>query len=62
MQDMGLSEMPAKAAVMRAMTGQAYLLATLDMFTVSAWLCVLAIVIVWLCHKTKPHGVMTLVD
>jgi DHA2 family multidrug resistance protein len=38
------------------MIGQAYLLASVDMFTVSAWLCLFAIVIVWLCHKAEPHG------
>ncbi|HEX4635048.1 MAG TPA: DHA2 family efflux MFS transporter permease subunit [Rhizomicrobium sp.] len=60
--DMGMPDLAAKAAVTRAMTGQAYLLASVDMFTFSAWLCVLAIAIVWLCHKTQPHGVMSLVD
>jgi len=54
--DLGLSELAAKSAVTRSMIGQAYLLASLDMFTVSAWLCVFAIVIVWLCHKAEPHG------
>jgi len=62
LQDMGFPELAAKAAVTRAMTGQAYLLASVDMFTVSAWACILAIAIVWLCHKTQPHGVMGLVD
>jgi len=62
LQDLGLADLPAKAAVTRAMTGQAYLLASVDMFTVSAWLCVVAIAIVWLCHKTQPHGVMPLAD
>ena len=56
MQSLGLSDLAAKAAVTRAMTGQAYLLASIDMFTVSAWLCIAAIVIVWLCHKARPHG------
>jgi DHA2 family multidrug resistance protein len=60
--DMGLGDLTAKAAVTRTMTGQAYLLASVDMFTVSAWLCVVAIALVWLCHKTQPHGVMGLVD
>ena len=59
---MGLGDLTAKAAVTRTMTGQAYLLASVDMFTVSAWLCVVAIALVWLCHKTQPHGVMGLVD
>jgi len=57
MQSLGLSDLTAKAAVTRAMTGQAYLLASIDMFTVSAWLCIAAIVIVWLCHKARPHDV-----
>jgi len=60
--DLGLPELTAKAAVTRAMTGQAYLLASVDIFTVSAWLCVLAIAMVWLCHKSRPHGAMTLAD
>ncbi|HET7085694.1 MAG TPA: DHA2 family efflux MFS transporter permease subunit [Rhizomicrobium sp.] len=62
LQDLGLSDLMAKAAVTRAMVGQAYLLASLDMFTVSAWLCIAAIVLVWLCRKGTPHGVMPLVD
>jgi DHA2 family multidrug resistance protein len=56
--DLGLSELAAKSAVMRSMIGQAYLLASVDMFTVSAWLCLLAIVIVWLCRKAEPRGPM----
>lgn len=54
--DLGLPELAAKSAVTRSMIGQAYLLASVDMFTVSAWLCVLAIAIVWLCRKARPHG------
>lgn len=52
--DLGLSELGAKSAVMRSIIGQAYLLASIDMFTISAWLCLIAIVIVWLCHKSEP--------
>ncbi|HVW73884.1 MAG TPA: DHA2 family efflux MFS transporter permease subunit [Rhizomicrobium sp.] len=54
--DLGLSELAAKSAVTRGMIGQAYLLASLDMFTVSVWLCLLAIAIVWLCRRSEPHG------
>jgi len=61
LQSLGFSDLTAKAAVTRAMTGQAYLLASIDMFTVSAWLCIAAIVIVWLCHKARPHD-MPLAD
>jgi len=56
LQNLGLSDLGAKAAVSRNMVGQAYLLASVDMFTVSAWLCVLGIVLVWLCHRAQPHG------
>jgi MFS transporter, DHA2 family, multidrug resistance protein len=56
LQDLGLSELAAKSAVTRSMISQAYLLASVDMFTVSAWLCLFAVVIVWLCHKAEPHG------
>jgi MFS transporter, DHA2 family, multidrug resistance protein len=44
------------------MTGQAYLLASLDMFTVSAWLCIAAIAIVWLCRRSEPHAPPLLQD
>jgi DHA2 family multidrug resistance protein len=60
--DMGLSDLSAKAAVTREMIGQAYLLASVDMFTVSAWLCLVAIVIVWLCRRCAPHGMPPLTD
>jgi DHA2 family multidrug resistance protein len=56
MQEMGLPELSAKATIARGMEAQAYLLASVDMFTVSAWLCLAAIVIVWLCRKAQPHG------
>jgi DHA2 family multidrug resistance protein len=56
LRDMGLSDLAAKTAVTRNMIGQAYLLASVDIFTVSAWLCIAAIVIVWLCHRAEPHG------
>jgi DHA2 family multidrug resistance protein len=62
MHDMGLSELSAKAAVARGMVGQAYLLASVDIFTVSAWLCLVAIAIVWLCRKAQPHGPAPLAD
>jgi DHA2 family multidrug resistance protein len=62
MRDMGLSDLAAKAAVTREMIGQAYLLASVDIFTVSAWLCLVAIAIVWLCRRCAPHELPPLVD
>ena len=62
LQEMGMSELGAKAAVLRGMVGQSYLLASVDMFTVSAWLSLAAIVLVWLCHKARPHDAPALSD
>jgi MFS transporter, DHA2 family, multidrug resistance protein len=56
LKDLGLSDLAAQAAATRGMIGQAYLLASVDMFYVSAWLCLMAIVIVWLCRRVEPHG------
>ena len=62
LQNLGLSDLSAKAAISRNMVGQAYLLASVDMFTVSAWLCVLGIVLVWLCHQARPHDTPPAID
>ena len=62
LQGMGLSELGAKAAVLRGMVSQSYLLASVDMFMVSAWLCLGAIVLVWLCHKARPHDAPQVTD
>ena len=53
---LGVPDLPGKAAVAHAMTSQAYLLATIDMFQMSAWLCFAAVLIVWFCRKTKPSA------
>jgi DHA2 family multidrug resistance protein len=62
LRDKGMSDLAASTAVTREMIGQAYLLASVDMFTVSAWLCLVAIVIVWLCRRCAPHGMPPLAD
>ena len=62
LRDLGMSDLAAKAAVTRQMIGQAYLLASVDIFTVSAWLCLVAIVLVWLCRKAEPHGLPAIAD
>jgi len=56
LKELGLSDLAAQAAATRGMIGQAYLLASVDMFYVSAWLCLLAIIVVWLCRKVQPHS------
>jgi DHA2 family multidrug resistance protein len=38
------------------MVGQAYLLASDDIFYASGWICLLLIGMVWLCKKAKSGG------
>jgi DHA2 family multidrug resistance protein len=57
LQKMGATSTQAAAAITRQMVGQAYLLASTDLFRVSAWLCVVLIVIVWFTRRPKGgHG------
>lgn len=51
---LGLSATQAAAVVTRQMVGQAYLLATTDLFRLSAWLCAGMLVLVWLCRRPAP--------
>jgi DHA2 family multidrug resistance protein len=53
LQGLGLSELAGKAVVTRGMEGQAYLLASIDVFHVSMWLCLALTGVVWLCHRTR---------
>ncbi len=52
----GLPDLAAKAAVMRTMTSQAYLLAANDIFWASGWICILLIGMVWLCKRAVSGG------
>lgn len=57
LQHMGLTATQAAGAITRQMVGQAYLLASTDLFRVSAWLCAALIVIVWFTRRPKGgHG------
>ena len=57
LQRMGATSTQAAAAITRQMVGQAYLLASTDLFRVSAWLCAALIVIVWFTRRPKGgHG------
>lgn len=53
MQGLGFSDLAGKAALTHNMISQAYLLASIDIFHVSAWLCLAAVVLVWFCHKAR---------
>ena len=57
LQNLGLSPVQAAAAITRQMVGQAYLLASIDLFRLSAWLCAGLIVILWFTRRpTASHG------
>ncbi|WP_010186614.1 DHA2 family efflux MFS transporter permease subunit [Sphingomonas sp. PAMC 26605] len=51
---LGLSDTQAAGAITRQMVGQAYLLASTDLFRISAWLCVGLTAIVWATRKASP--------
>lgn len=51
---MGLTDLQAAGAITRQMLGQAYLLASTDLFRVSAWLCLVMVVVVWATRRASP--------
>jgi len=56
LQATGMSHLQAVGAVTQQVINQAYLLAALDFFRVSAWLCVILIPLIWLTKKAKASG------
>jgi DHA2 family multidrug resistance protein len=62
LRSMGLEGMAAKAAMTRGMVGQAYLLASLDIFILSAWLCIGLIGLIWLCRRPASGAAMPAPD
>jgi DHA2 family multidrug resistance protein len=62
MNALGVGDLAGKAAVTRGMEGQAYLLASVDMFTVSMWVCLALAALVWLCHRARPADVVPIAD
>ena len=62
MSDAGGHAQQAAAAVTRQMVGQAYLLASTDLFRLSAWLAAVLIVPIWLCRRPRPQQGMVAAD
>jgi DHA2 family multidrug resistance protein len=56
LQGVGLSAQQALGAVTNQVTNQAYLLATVDLFRIFAWMMVLLIPFVWLTRKAMGAG------
>lgn len=59
---LGLSEVQAAAAVTRQMVGQAYLLASTDLFRASAWICVSLLIFVWMTRRPSQSGAPVAAD
>ena len=53
---LGLDATQAAAVVTRQMVGQAYLLASTDLFRLSAYLSGALLIIVWLCRRPAANG------
>ena len=53
---LGASDLGAKAALVRTMTGQAYLQGANDIFWASGWICFALIAMVWTCRRAKSGG------
>ena len=51
---MGMTDLQAAGAITRQMVGQAYLLASTDLFRLSAWLCLSLVVVVWFTRRASP--------
>ncbi len=53
LQSLGFPDLAAKAAVVRTMTEQGYLLAANDIFWISGWICLVLCGTVWLCRPER---------
>jgi DHA2 family multidrug resistance protein len=51
---LGLNGLAAQGAVNRTLVGEAYLLASDDIFWASGWICIVLIPMIWLCRR--PAG------
>ncbi len=62
LQAQGLSGTGGLAAMARGLEGQAYLLASIDIFTLSMWLSLGLTALVWLCHRARPADIPSAMD
>lgn len=56
LEHLGVGSLQASAMVTRQMVGQAYLLASTDLFWICGWLSLAMIGLLWLVRRPKPHG------
>lgn len=53
---LGMDATQAAGAITRQMVGQAYLLASTDLFRLSAWLSAALVIVVWFCRRPQTGG------
>ena len=58
-QDFGLTAGQSMGAIVRQVSSQAFLLATVDLFRISSIIILLLVPAVWLCRKTLVQGPVT---
>lgn len=58
-QDFGLTTAQSVGVVMRQVSSQGFLLATVDLFRLSSIIILLLVPFVWLCRKTLVQGPVT---
>jgi DHA2 family multidrug resistance protein len=56
MHQFGLNDQAAAGAMTQGLIGQSYLLSSLDLFYLSAWLCVALLPLCFLVRRPKVHG------
>jgi DHA2 family multidrug resistance protein len=60
LQQLGASPLQATGAILRQITGQAYLLSSLELFWLCGWIAIVLLGVVWMARKPAPadHGPM----
>jgi DHA2 family multidrug resistance protein len=56
---LGFTDLQAYAAISRSMVGQAYLLASDDLFWISGWLSVAMLAVVWFARRSVSGSAVT---
>jgi DHA2 family multidrug resistance protein len=62
LEHLGVGPLQAAAVVTRQMVGQAYLLASTDLFWICGWLSLAMIGLLWLVRRPRPHGAPTAME
>ena len=62
LQALGMSPLQSAGSVMRQIVNQSYLLSSLELFWICAWMALAMIAVVWLCRRPVPSGHVVAAD